>query len=163
MAINANVWALYFPLKPCYTAPMLKWLKKWILPTGIARLFWAFLMFSFFAFAVISACHFIDSHSTVQATLEVNHCCTEERSELKGTPEHTAVVGQISLPGNPPVALSIAVAFILLFFAWPVRDKQKHVQFLLRDRMLRWVWARSLPFSSSDGIFLPYFFATRGA
>lgn len=141
---------------------MLEWLKKWILQAGIARLFSAFLMFSFFAFVVISTCHFIDSHSPVQATLEVSHCCTE-RSELKNaTPEHVAVFSEISLPGNPPMALSIAIAFTLLFFAWPARDKEKHVEILLRNRLLRWVWARSLPFSF-DGKFLPYFFATRGA
>ena len=141
---------------------MLKWLKKWISPSGASRLFSVFLMFSFFVFVVISACHFIDTHSSTQPVPEVSQCCTE-KSELRNTgPEHLTVISEISLPGNPPVALSIAIAFTLFFIVWPVRDKQKHAEILQRNRLLRWVWARSLPFSS-DGKFLPYFFATRGA
>ncbi len=141
---------------------MLKWPKKWILQTGIARGFWAFLMLSFFAFVVISACHFVDTHTSPHVTPEITQCCSEESQLRNASPEHLTVIGEITLPGNPSVALSIAIAFTLFFFTWPVRDKQKYVEIRMRNRLLRWIWARSLPFSS-DGKFLPYFFATRGA
>lgn len=141
---------------------MLKWLKKLILPIGIARLFWAFLMFSFFAFVVISVCHFIDTHTSEHVTSEISQCCSEKSQLRNASPNHLTVISETTLPGNPPVALSTAIAFTLFFFVWPVRDKRKHVEIMLRNRLLRWVWARSLPFAS-DGKFLPYFFATHGA
>lgn len=141
---------------------MLKRLKNLDLRTLVTRLFSAFLMLTFFAFVVISACQFVDYHPPAEIQ-EANQCCAEQ-TELRNSPaDHFSVFDDISIPPGAPTILSIAIALFIFAIPWRVRDKEKPVAFLFRNRTLRWVWARSLPFSSSDGVFLPYFFATRGA
>lgn len=123
------------------------------------RVFSVFLLLSFAAFVLSTACHPID-YSTITVH-EADQCCSEQHELKNVIPTHLTAFDDAVLPGNP---LGIAVIlFVLVFtFACQKAEPGKPLILKFRERYLRWVWARSFPFSF-QGAFLPYFFATRGA
>lgn len=137
--------------------------------TKIFRLFWkkvtsvrvfsVFLLLSFAAFVLSTACHPID-YSTITVH-EVDQCCSEQHELKNVTPIHLTAFDEAVLPGNP---LGIAIVVLALVFTFVCQRAEPGKPLILkfRERYLRWVWARSFPFSF-QGAFLPYFFATRGA
>lgn len=137
--------------------------------TKIFRLFWkkitsvrvfsVFLLLSFAAFVLSTACHPID-YSTITVH-EADQCCSEQHELKNVIPTHLTAFDDAVLPGNP---LGIAVILLVAVFTptFPKIELGKPLLLTFRERHLRWVWARSLPFSFK-GAFLSYFFATHGA
>lgn len=123
------------------------------------RVFSVFLLLSFAAFVLSTACHPID-YSTITVH-EADQCCSEQHELKNVIPTHLTAFDDAVLPGNP---LGIAVILFALVFtlAHPKIELGKPLVLTFRERYLRWVWARCFPFSFK-GAFLPYFFAVRGA
>lgn len=160
--ICAHLWRSTFGsfLYHCYTLPM---------STRIFRLFWkkissirvfsALLLLSFAAFVLSTACHPID-YNTITVH-EADQCCSEQHELKNIIPTHLTAFDDAAIPGNP---LGIAAILLVAVFtlACPRAEPGKPLILKFRERYLRWVWARSFPFSF-QGAFLPYYFATRGA
>lgn len=123
------------------------------------RVFSVFLLLSFAAFVLSTACHPID-YRTITVH-ETDQCCSEQHELKNVVPTHLTAFDDAVLPGNP---LGIAVILLAVVFTLtcPKAESGKPLVVKFRERYLRWVWARSFPFSF-QGAFLPYFFATRGA
>lgn len=126
---------------------------------SFVRVFSVSLLLSFAAFVLSTACHPID-YSTITVH-EADQCCSEQHELKNVIPTHLTSFDNAVLPGNPLdiVVILLAVVFTL---ACPRAEPGKPLILKFRERYLRWVWARSFPFSF-QGAFLPYFFATRGA
>lgn len=144
----------------CYTLPMFAKIFRlfWKKVTSV-RVFSVFLFLSFAAFVLSTACHPID-YSTITVN-GVDQCCSEQHELKNAVPTHLTVFDDAVLPGNP-LGIAVIILAVVFTLACPKTEPGKPLILKFRERYLRWVWARSFPFSF-QGAFLPYFFATRGA
>lgn len=144
----------------CYTLTMFRRIFRLFLGKALSiRVFSVFLLLSFAAFVLSTACHPIDYSSI--SSQEPNQCCSEQHELKNALPEHITVFDEAALPTSPLGVMAVLISIFTIFLPRKI-DRLKPLALTARDRRLRWVWAKSLPFSSQD-VFLPYLVATRAA
>lgn len=118
------------------------------------------LFFCVMFLLLVVACHPLSSDARFELVGTADDCCTEHVTEARDA--HTSPLADIVLPNSTDFLVIFAVFVAIVFFVWFVVVRLTESTVQLRDRLLRWLWARPWPFAWNGG-YLPYFNPMRDA
>lgn len=108
----------------------------------------------------VVTCHPLSNDARFELAGTADDCCTEHVTEARDA--HTSPLADIVLPNGTDFIATLAVFVAAVFFVWLVVVPIAESTVQLRDRLLRWLWARPWPFAWNGG-YLPYFSPMRDA